>query len=476
MDNRFINLLVKEVEKIYEVLNTVLMDESISFNERKIDYRQADKIKAMFKDTVVSKSLQNINSILKNRFGINFSVFNTTKGNFYVITPPLDYKNISMAVENLDNLFPKKQKMAVLWETIASSNEKKMYETLSNIVDALKNNKIKVYTNKLYIKGLDNVDFPIYINFMQAIVHRVTPTELVAILLHEVGHAFTYVEYMFTTTKNTIVLLENFIYEKFTKGKSDIESLTIALEDSGVKVDNKSAIGVLQALDIFTIKTYKLDTKKGILNIDFERLADQFATKLGMGDSLASGITKLASLGTIDVTDTKTEEKTVMNPFINFIKVLILLLTTLFTILVFNIFGILIIGFILGFKFLSFIIGYILNIIKNIIRAIFVNIEQDYNYDDLFKRLRKIRTELVREIRRLDPGDDIGSSVILEQIESLDNTIKLVKERFSILKKYGDETGNLNITDNRELINEMIELLEDNELHVFKHKFNKLNN
>jgi len=474
-NNDFINLIVKEVEKIYEVLNTVLDDASVSFNERSMNYYRSDKLKSMFKDSVITKSLENINRTLKNRFGINYAVYNTMKGSFYIITPPLDYKTVSLAIDNLDALFPKKQSISILWETLASQNEKRMYEVMKNITDALKQNKLKVYPNKLYVKGLDNVEFPIYINFMEAIVKNVTPTELVAIMLHEVGHAFTYVEYMFTTTKNTLVLLENFMYEKFTKNKSDIESITIALEDTGIKVDSKSAIGILQALDIFVIKTYKLDTKKGIMNIDFERLADQFATKLGMGDSLASGLVKLASLGTIETNDTKTTEIKPINPFIKTIKIFIILITTLLTLIVFNIFGILILGFILGIKLLTFILGFIANIILNMLKAIFGSKEQNQHYDDLFKRLRKIRTELVRELRKLDPKDGIGSSIILEQIESIDNTMKLIKERFSILKKYGYSTDNLNTTDNRELINEMIELLEDNELHVFKNRFNKLN-
>ena len=475
MDNNvFINGLIKEVESIYEILNTVLMDESVSFNERKMNYNQADKLKATFKDAVVTKHLNNINNILRNRFGLKFSVFNTLKGDFYIITPPLDYKHISLAVNDLDTLFPKKQKFSVLWETISSENEKKLYKTLSNIVEALKTNKIKVYLNKQYIKGLEGVDFPIYLNFMKAIISRVTPSELVAMMLHEVGHAFTYIEYMFTTTKNTAVLLENFIYEKFTNNKSDIEALTIALEDTGTKVSNKTAIGVLQTLDIFTIKTYKLDTKKGMINIDFERLADQFATKLGMGDSLASGLVKISSGGVVNTSDTRSETST-EHTFIYTIKALIILLSTLLVLIVFNVFGILIIGFLLGFKFLSFIIGFIINIIKNMIKALFGSLDQDHGYDDINKRLRKIRTQLIRSLRKADPKDDIGSNIILQQIDSIDTTMKLVGERFSILKKYGDGTDNLNTTDNRELINEMIELLEDNEMYVLKNKFKYLN-
>jgi len=471
-DKTFVIQMLKAVSNMFDTFRLTLEDAGVSFNERDMSYRNYDIMKKKLRDTIINKELKKIEEIVSNRFGFDIKLVNhyLTYSVAYVVTPMLDYKTINMAIEDLDSLFPKKSVSSVLWNLAASTDEQRTYKTLKSIVDALKKGDFAIDIEKGYVKGLDNAEFVIHIDIIYAMINNLTPEEFVAVLLHEIGHIFTYLEHIFYSTKNTIVLLENFMYERFDKGKGGIEAISIALEDTGVRVKNKNAIGVLQGLDMFMLKVYKVDTKKGILNIDFERLADQFATRFGLGDALASALVKLSSKGTIgkDV-----EEKGLGEKFIKFIKLMIIFITSLLAILIFNVFGIVVLILIFGFKIITFVMGMIIKLVQTIFRTFFNDLEQNELYDDIEKRLRKIRTELVRELRLLG-NDKVTKPIILQQIEGVDTSIKLINERWSILKKYGDTIGNINTTDNREIVNEMMEMLEDNEHYVLSEKFKRL--
>ena len=471
-DKSFIYPLIDEFSKLMENYKVVLNKEDVSFNGRNISAKEADKLKEIFRQTSMTKNINNICDIISKRFGFKLEMVVDFNGGglAYVLTPPLDTKTIGVALEDIDILFPKKRLNAILWDTIASNDEKRVYKTLKNVSDSIKKGQLKVNTAKGYIEGLDDSTFLLHFDALSAFVNNLNPDEIVAVVMHEIGHVFTYLEHIFYSTKNTLVLLDSFIHEKFDKGKGDKESITIALQDTGVNVDTKSSLGILQALDMFTLKTYRIDIKKGIMNIDFERQADQFATRLGLGGKLSSAIVKLSSLGTIQPDKAENEEPF----FITLMKTLMIIGSALLTILIFNIFGVLVLILLFGVKFLTFVLGYVTKLITSLIGVFFKDTENDYGYDDLVKRLRKIKLDIIRQLRKQVKTDKAEKFILTQQIDSVKDAIDLVAKRFSITVKWGDSVDNLNTTDNREIVNEMLEMLEENDNYYYAEKFQQL--
>jgi len=470
-DKTFIYPFINEISKLVDNYKTTLNDESVTFNGKKMSAKQIDKLKELFRQTSINKNINNICNILSKRFGVMFELSVHYNGGEIanIITPPLDFKTLGIALEDLDSLFPKKQMNQLLWSTIASSNEKKVYDTLKDITTALKKNKLKVNLAKGYIEGLNNSSFVINFDMLTAFVNNLNPDEIAAILLHEVGHVFTYVEHLYYSTKNTLVLLDSFIYEKFDKGKGDKESITIALNDAGVEVKKNDLVGLLQGIDMFTLKTYKIDLKKGNMQIDFERQADQFVNRLGLGSELASALVKISSFGTIQPEAAENDD----NFFIKLLKIFSIIISTILFLILTNVVGLIILILLFGFKAISYVIGMILNVIGVFIKTVTNSKENTYNYDDLTKRLRKIKLDLIRQLRKASKNE-INKYILVEQIDAVKNSIDLINERFSIVKRYGETIGNLNTTDNRELVNEMLEILEENDGYYYAEKFQDL--
>ena len=107
---------------------------------------------------------------------------------------------------------------------------------------------------------------------------ELTDREIVAITLHEVGHLYTHIEYMYTSTNLDIANMEN-IRESLTKAiPSDV---TLALK----QID--SVYG--ESIEVIS------DANK-LYATNSEEVADLFATRFGLGDELVSGLNKVETI------------------------------------------------------------------------------------------------------------------------------------------------------------------------------------
>ena len=476
-NTKFILRLNKEATELFDEVRLTLPDIVGTNFDSKKSYKEYEHYKTNMKVDMISKRLAKISDILKDRFGINFNIENAKRHLNSVtslVTPPMNYKVINMAMDNLDALFPKKRVNNILWETLATKAEKNSYNTLNNLKSAISEGKFKLDYKRAYVSGLDSSIFTIRTDVLAATVLNLNPDEFIALILKEVGYLFSYLEYMYTTTRNTLSLLDNFITEKFSKNKNPIESLSIALKKSGSDSDSNPAIGVLEELDIFILKTYRMDKNKNSIKLDLQQESDKFVVRLGIADTLASAIVKVSTLGTLRPNDT--DYKNVDNPILTFLYTVVGLIVFAISVAIFSIFGILILLLVAGIKIVSFFFSYLAKMVLSIFNRIFNNdINQNLTYMDIGKRLKKIKLQLIKELRSGDL-DKEDKKYIMEQIDNVSNSISLIDERFSILGRYGDSSLSLNSTHYEEVINDRLENLEDNELYLLTEKFKNIRN
>lgn len=134
-----------------------------------------------------------------------------------------------------------------------------------------------------------------------------TPEEIAAIILHELGHAFSTFEYLGSTVMTGLLISSTVrAAMDIPPGPARTKVVMTACEDTDTKVSEDF---VQSALDKFgenadavilseriqqgakLTKTSNYDAR------NFEQMADQFAVKHGVGPSLASGLEKLERLG-----------------------------------------------------------------------------------------------------------------------------------------------------------------------------------
>lgn len=151
-----------------------------------------------------------------------------------------------------------------------------------------------------------------------------TVEEITAIILHEIGHVFVYLEMLARTTRTNYILMEGTIRLLATQNKEQRILLLAEIENEfGEKIINRDKYAEkLQRTESYqtTIIYLAVQQSKTQLNINcydsrsFEQMADNFAIRLGYGRPLASGLDKLHRSG---------NDKAYLNPAINTVWMLI---------------------------------------------------------------------------------------------------------------------------------------------------------
>lgn len=480
-DTRVVGALTKHINNIFDTVRLTIEDVVASHSDGNMSYRDYDSYKVKLKNHLIDKELNSINKILSDRFGSNFIVEFTQSGInrlAYVIMPPLNYKVANMAINDLEDLFPKKRANAVLWETIATNSEKNTYNTLLNLKTSLEENKLEIDLENVVIKNLDASNFVINVDFLAATVINMTPEELVAVMLHEVGHVFTYLEYMFSTTNNTLTLVDTFLTERFANNKPPLKALIMGVEktDVDVKIDKTNGLKTLESLDMFMLKTYRINKRQGSIRIDFERMADQFATRFQMGPELASALIKIKSLGSATMKhdeskpDYKDTDGFVLTAFTTVIKFIMFILS----VLIFSVVGLIILTAYAVLKFAVIIFKFIATWVARLFKAIFISdINQKTTYDSLPKRIHYIKMDMIRQLRRTE-ADKFGKSLLTDNITKIKTLAKQASDTLTLAGGFGIGSDQFNDLDDLEKINFFIENQTENEIHYYKNKFENI--
>jgi len=336
----------------------------------------------------------------------------------------------------------------------------KQLQTGSIVVD-LENAKMHGYPSDAIVM--------IYINPSSLFhTYKLSSNEVAAAYLHEVGHAFTHLEYSHRTIKQTSMLIESIISEA-NKGKSPLDAVKLSykntFEDDSLD-DAKNmvsvAVGVtsryLSTDDDFGGNTYS--------SKDSERLADQFATRFGVGDDLASALGKLHTINdNVGIREVQDLGVFLIKGFVvagfvgifsSSIGIMIGLSLAFMT------------AYIVGLVIMGFAIYVLYNLISGLLSK---GIDSKFPYDNPKRRITRIKNELVRQLRTEKVSKDVTSAmlasidtmlVILNKLDDKDENFI-----FSAIGTFFSYTRSQ--TSMREFDN-LTEDLINNDLHVISNK------
>ena len=468
-DTAIVSLLTKEINEAYNIINIKLGSVQGSNDTSKKTYEKFNK---QLKTSMLDSLLKKVSTTLTRRFGIAIKleyVRSNLTNLSTVIMPPVNYKTMSVALNCLDDLFPKRAVNKTLWETMAGDKEKKVYNIFNNLKNGLSKGNINIDLKEAHITGLDESIFVINIDLLGAMVLNLTPNETTAIIIQQVGKIFSYIEYVTSTTDATKVLADTFLKERFGKSKDPIDSIRLAIEatDTDVKVDTSTPVKTLETLDNFILKTYRMDDTRSNVKIDFQRLADQFATRFGIGEDVASSIIKLASITISKDKDVKYISDNTESMILTIFSVIAVVVATL----LFSIVGLFILVTYITIKLISYALALISRFISKFIALILTTGNSDnVNMEELPRRLTRIKTELIRELRTTKVSDT-GKELIIDQIDFVKDSIKQLSEKISILGKFSNSSTSLNYSK-MEDVNFLTEQLQESELYLMQEKFN----
>lgn len=421
------------------------------------------------RNTMLRKNLDKVSELIKDRFGFGVTVNNLRMKDSKltsIIMPNLNYKTANIALNRLDDLFPKKKMSETLWLATATNSENAIYGTLAEVRKSLQEDKLKINFDRAYVYGLDKTNFIINLDLLTMLYFNTSPEEITSLILHEVGRIFAYIENITNTTNNAFTLIDTFVNKRFENDNSPIKNLAIAMSAVDKK-HHSDTITILEELEPFLLNTFNLDPNKKNIKIEYERSSDIFVTRFGLGVELANILAKRASDGTISLKD---DEGPYDNSFLS--TVLDIVLVTIMSIVMLLLF---VIGFLfalifVAIKIIGFIIKFIFKTLASILTLLFSTTAKDEQvFEIASNRIARIKIELIRNLRTSNYNKD-DKKYITKQIDEISTLLGMLKDNIASLNKFGYVP---NLSEDVD-INDIIESLQENELHFYSAKFGNL--
>lgn len=284
----------------------------------------------------------------------------------------------------------------------------------NKIIDSANNKEGFVDIEKAKVSGIFSEYInTVYLNFYELFVNlELSPAEVTAILLHELGHAFYSCEYSDRFETVNLVLTE--VSKQISNKKKDknlsyifreIQSINDKVTEEDVdKIINGNRVVAGYLWFRVVIGSVQQQMKHAKYDeTNFEQMADNFAARFNYGTALVSGLDKL------HVVYISPEKNKTMRTF----SLIMSLLN----------FSILAYASLLGF-ILPGMIGYSVFMMILFVTSIFLSGEdmKDYTYDELRTRYARIRNEYVAMLKTLDL-DNKNAKTILDNIETIDRVI-----------------------------------------------------
>lgn len=435
-----------------------------------------------FKNPKSVSIINNIDTFIKDRFGINAKHING-KNIGYACLPvaPLrdnvlnrdivkqtDYVKKVLKREELN--YDKNKRKDYDEDQLAIYNH--LVEMREAITEAMKKEPVFINLKEAKIQNLPDsyqayfiADFHLLIN-----IGKCTAAELTAVLFHEIGHVFTHLEYSIRTAQNVQVLTDSvrdivmkqnrgtkdmlkMVYEKNTNMKVPKEFERMKTTEAALFVANGLASDKI--LDLNTIK--KNTSLQDHSFTDSEQLADQFAGRFGLGGPLSTALNKLMAI----------DSGFKLFHMIMYVGNDQMISTSIFLALL----AIITAGgslILLGILWISFLSAALLNCI---FRKSFYSeevISSGMTYDDIRRRFMRIKNELVRQIPSVDDKDvrkQILNSILMveKQMDAVPQAHSGIFEKIVMFFQYDKDAMRA-----YKRTEQMLENLISNDLHVSK--------
>ena len=473
-NDAMVTTVVNEIEKIAEVI-------------RKNNYKSADDLK---KNVIVAKAMHTIEESISKRLGLNFHLVTGDIDNCFCM-PVTGGTNsglnmdIRKYLKEVDEHFDKNNLDP---DDFAKNIDNKQVVDLNGIESETKD-MVGIYArwkkNQAVLQDHLMDSGKIIIDLQAAKMHNVpkdvivtvamdfiwtiqklelTARETAAILLHEVGHGWTFLEYAHRQTMNNSILMET-LKDNTSNGKSAKEKLILALQRINPKaarnLSTKNNIGTIS----LTLARAYVDANL-YSSVDSEQMADQFATRFGLGAELSTAMGKLNS-------EYRGFSGLLLITFMIAASLLVSILIALLPIIIVTIaMGGFTLAWLLGSIILSIKVTLIIIVVGHLLGTDKKTAETADRYDDMINRVKRMKFDLVRQLRTSKMPDQ-AKKQLLAAIDNVDaviedvSKIRIVDAIARPLSFLWEKTSFTEIERmNYERMDKVIESLMENDLHV----------
>lgn len=346
---------------------------------------------------------------------------------------------------------------------------------------------LKIDEFKGRITGLpDKFYVDIYCNivaiFSETSKYNFTSKEFVAMLLHEIGHVFTYISYSWKTRAMRIAF-EDSISHSLKKGTDAKRAFLIGYKESfdkDLNLDDYKSVpfpfAVISVLKKF--KDRKVYDMGRVDNTQQEIVADQFVSRFGYGKELASSLKKIIEVKSSSSRSFSTTSELLYSMVVISIVgcvVAISLLSALFAAAIIGLIGLIVLGTI-------FLLSDVVT------EKLFEGSSGSYSEDDAKRldRLNSVYLDYVRQIRTEKDLDKDIKEDLIAQAETIKKIIEDLKsqgvQNLTAYRKSGLinkvinflNIGNVKDYNNMEELDQLLESLSENNLHLAASKFQLL--
>ena len=426
-----------------------------------------------FRFPETKKVIEEIDNIIYKRFGFSIKHISAENIGYAVLTvPPVNFNVLAGDVVDIfdyfkdylgkdktkyDDKYEVKEKDVKTKHRINDifKDEKSVvyhtYMSYNKLEKTLHSSSVKIDLNKAKISNLPN-EYNLFIMvdlFMLIRKYKLTGRELSAVLLHEIGHGFTHLEYSYRTVKNTTLLIDN-IRDSINSGKSKLESFNLVYKnilkgDEDIsKVNEYTAI--IKIFDKYMQNNMLMNMNDRHSFTDSEQLADQFANRFGVGDALVTSLAKLH--GDFN----RGPRNPSLEILLSVISLAIILVGLLFSLVLLPIF--------LIFIIIVLLVG---------------GPDSNANvYDTKIRRYQRIKNDMIKIIRTTDLDNSIIKTII-EEIDIVDKIMEKSKSEITLMDKIADKFFPFNSKiSNFKKLEELLEDMSENNLYLASNKLRTL--
>lgn len=250
-----------------------------------------------------------------------------------------------------------------------------------------------------------------------------TPRELAAIILHEVGHTYTYYEFSDKIDATNRVLSD--ISAAIKDGKTDVmhykfKELSKELDEDEDYFDDVANASNKTIMGMRFFKKYAKYVGTQMSNVKYtetasEQLADNFAARFGYGRDLIMGLDKLYSKYTPDRNSKIYYTLETITLFWIALRPIVFVAVTMFSIPLGVLYGIFVLA-------VMFMMG---------------TENMDYTYDNVYTRYERIKHQLVALLKLQDLNKE-DTANLLKQIDTIDEIVNSTRDYTSIATVISD--------------------------------------
>jgi uncharacterized membrane protein len=244
---------------------------------------------------------------------------------------------------------------------------------------------------------------------------ELTPAEVTAMIMHELGHVMTYFATLGQTFR-TAFILDGFVRETLKTNESEARFKIMRKfeDDTGVTISDKNTIAETESPGAITtvvlsdvVEASRSQYGTTLYDLrSWESLSDQYASRQGCSADLATALDKLMAI----------YEPMYYRGTFRYLMVEI--------------------GKLLGMLLLITASALLLNIIGLVIIFVYLSASpHEREYDNPSERLTRLRNDLISQLKQKNIATERSAS-LLQDIESINRVLDNVKDRHSFFEKF----------------------------------------